>query len=67
MPINTERSVRPTAQGIACSRMGQRTTLNQPVSTKKAGVSPMTAGGWGVKLIPFSNAANALAPEGWIR
>lgn len=63
-PINTERSVHPAAKGIAHPRTGRHTTPNQPVSTEKAGVSPVTAGGWGVKIIPLGNAANALAPGG---
>lgn len=67
VPINTERTVHPAAVGIALPRTGQHTTPNRPVSTKKAGVSPVAAGGLEVKIILFVNAANALAPGGKVR
>lgn len=63
-PINTERCVHPAAEGIARPREGRQNTPNQPVSTEKAGFSPVAAGGWGVEIIPFGNAANAGAPGG---
>lgn len=65
-PINTERSVHPAAKGIVRPRTGRHTTPNQPVNTEKLGVSPLTAGGWGLEISPLSKAANALVPGGCI-